>query len=517
MRLSFPILAVLAATSACMTSTDEEDVASTESAIGGNAEVAVDVSPNDAAGKVDERIFGTNILYWVENDAELKDGKIRAELAGAGVKMLRFPGGAVANNYDWKTNSLDDPTIFPRSPDPVNDPIKRTNYTELLDFMSGVPGAEANFVVNIEGAYRESPVSRGKFLKRAADWVHEANIVNKRGVRYWEIGNEEYFPRRYGFSAPDYAAEVVAYANAMKAVDPSIRIGAVGPFSATEGSFIDRLTPSGLQKFESMTDDELDAKKDALGAGQEGLLDWLNGGVKVTPRAWWDVVAEKAGAKLDFIILHRYDATRAKGDFSKPVTLADTIDDIRKVVAKHKSGGFEVAMTEYNVTDDANLKANEHCTVMAEQLIHLMRSKVSFANFWPLQKGDSATSLLTPGGDARPRMEVFGDIAKHVGHHLLPSSVTKGKDVDVVATVDWKTNDSPVKRTMVIVNRARSGRTLHIKHLPGKIDRAVQYYAPDEKTGKLDKRTLDPQHSGNDWAFKMRALSITVLTTTGNQ
>lgn len=170
---------------------------------------------------------------------------------------------------------------------------------------------------------------------------NDAREEHHERARRWisRVGNEEYFPRRYGFSAPDYAAEVVAYANAMKAVDPSIRIGAVGPFSATEGSFIDRLTPNGLQKFESMTDDELDAKKEALGQGQEGLLDWLNDGVKVTPRAWWDVVAEEAGAKLDFIILHRYDATRAKCDFSKPVTIADTIRDVRQVVAKHKSGG----------------------------------------------------------------------------------------------------------------------------------------------------------------------------------
>ena len=49
------------------------------------------------------------------------------------------------------------------------------------------------------------------------------------GVTYWEVGNEVYDKNEIGFaSARRYAQDFVAFAQAMKSVDPHIKVGAVG-------------------------------------------------------------------------------------------------------------------------------------------------------------------------------------------------------------------------------------------------------------------------------------------------
>src|SRR5262249_33149984 len=71
----------------------------------------------------------------------------------------------------------------------------------------------------------------------AADWVRYANVTKQYGVKYWTIGNELYGNGHYGAnweadnhadkSPAGYANGVVAFADAMKAVDPTVKIGAV--------------------------------------------------------------------------------------------------------------------------------------------------------------------------------------------------------------------------------------------------------------------------------------------------
>jgi enterochelin esterase-like enzyme len=112
---------------------------------------------------------------------------------------------------------------------------------------------------------------------------------------------------------------------------------------------------------------------------------------------------------------------------------------------------------------------------------------------------------------------VFGDIAKHVGKHLLRSKVVSGEQVDVVATADWRTATRDVQRTVIVVNRARAARSAHVAHLPGKVSRAVQYHASNANGG-VDRSTLSPRNpkGTNDVYLKLQPLSITVLTMSGD-
>jgi len=90
--------------------------------------------------------------------------------------------------------------------------------------------------------------------QEAADWVKYANVDKGYGVKYWEIGNEVPGNGHYGSaweidqhadkSPAAYANNLVAYSKAMKAVDPTVKIGAV---LTTPGGWPDGITGSGDQ------------------------------------------------------------------------------------------------------------------------------------------------------------------------------------------------------------------------------------------------------------------------------
>ncbi|NLX06134.1 MAG: hypothetical protein GXY33_13430 [Phycisphaerae bacterium] len=58
----------------------------------------------------------------------------------------------------------------------------------------------------------------------AARWVEHANVKNKSGVKYWEIGNEVWI----WLKESEYPVYVREYASAMRKVDPGIKIIACG-------------------------------------------------------------------------------------------------------------------------------------------------------------------------------------------------------------------------------------------------------------------------------------------------
>ena len=63
-------------------------------------------------------------------------------------------------------------------------------------------------------------------MEFAAAWVRYANKVKKYGVKYWEIGNENW--NNDNGTPEEMARMVTALSHAMKAVDPTTKIGASG-------------------------------------------------------------------------------------------------------------------------------------------------------------------------------------------------------------------------------------------------------------------------------------------------
>ena len=151
--------------------------------------------------------------------------------------FIRWPGGNVAQDYRWMLG------VGPRDERATWTNLSWKNEPEPGDFgtdefvaFSRAVGAEPSITVNVEG--------RGATVEEAAAWVEYCNgpasskygaMRAKNGhaasfnVKYWEVGNEIWGNWVRGHSdAETYARNYNRYAKAMRAVDPSIKLIAVG-------------------------------------------------------------------------------------------------------------------------------------------------------------------------------------------------------------------------------------------------------------------------------------------------
>jgi hypothetical protein len=224
---------------------------------GSSPAVQVSVSPGQPLATVPETAIGINGSTY---DANLLDRAVPGLLRGAGISLVRIPGGTESDEYDWKTST-----------DVIG------NFSEAVDFdqfMSVINRAGAQAMVTVDYGtgdiigQRDGTGETGPQI--AADWVRYANIQHHYDVKYWEIGNEVYGNGTYGANwEPDahcqtasgtpvtigsepsqtygcgpaaYAANVKRYVAAMKAVDPRISVGVVLTASGAPNNWPDGVT-----------------------------------------------------------------------------------------------------------------------------------------------------------------------------------------------------------------------------------------------------------------------------------
>src|SRR4051812_48324863 len=168
--------------------------------------VTVTVNARSGLATVADTALGVNDAVW---DSQLGTTAVSDLLGAAGVGMIRYPGGSYADIYHWKDNTAPGGYVAPG--------------TDFDTFMGSVKrtGAQPMIIANYgTGTAQE-----------AADWVRYANVTKGYGAKFWAIGNENYGNGHYGsaweaddhadLSPTAYADEVIAYSDAMKAVDPT--------------------------------------------------------------------------------------------------------------------------------------------------------------------------------------------------------------------------------------------------------------------------------------------------------
>lgn len=180
---------------------------------------------------VQQAAYGVGMSVY-DNDFTPPD--LPGKLKSAGVTALRFPGGSYADLYHWATNSATKGVKAYINP---NDSFRHFMTKDVLP-----AGAEA--IVTVNYGSNQAGTGGGDPAEAAA-WVRYANKVKDWKVRYWEIGNEvggngyfgngweedlhaPYDGHRKGNAALSQAAygrNAVKFIAAMKAVDPTIRIG----------------------------------------------------------------------------------------------------------------------------------------------------------------------------------------------------------------------------------------------------------------------------------------------------
>jgi alpha-N-arabinofuranosidase len=162
---------------------------------------------------------------------------VEATVAALRPAFIRWPGGNVAQDYHWAWG------VGPRDGRPVwtnlswkNEPEPGEIGTDEFIELCRRVGALPTITVNVEG--------RGATAEEAAAWVEYCNgpATSRYGakraenghpepyrVKHWEVGNEIWGDWVRGHTdAATYAQRYLAYARAMRGVDPSIELIAVG-------------------------------------------------------------------------------------------------------------------------------------------------------------------------------------------------------------------------------------------------------------------------------------------------
>jgi hypothetical protein len=452
-----------------------------------------------------------------------------------GIKSLRFPGGALAEQYNWKNRQNDDWA------EPLTNTLAMTDYDEFIALTKSI-GATPNIVVNVHGGY----VSNNKqlFVNLAADWVRDAKAKGYN-IPYWEIGNEVYHPgTRYSLTAAEYADSVIAYSKAMKAVNPAIKIGAVGPTNHTAVAFMDTLTTAGLTKYRSLSMSQLQycLNSTALpegianpgctaGASDAEFARWLNGGATRTGTPWWDVVATRAKGQFDFIVIHRYETgdvkTNPDGTGYPQISTVRQIEN--EVAATRKRIQtlqktlittpplVPFAVTEYNVGASAGRLVNDvaHSAMIAKQMVQYLRMGPIFMNYWPLTMTGHGHALLEPRGSVIYQVNSAGKVMKFFSE-MRPTSVIASNATNAsVYTLATKSADGKVI-DLLIVNTSNQPMLMKYKQTTAKsiLKSSLLQSVPGTNGSAIEEATMPVTRATatGTYDFTMPALGIARVT-----
>jgi alpha-L-arabinofuranosidase len=169
--------------------------------------VSVSIDAAQVIRTIDARLFGINAAVW---DSVFDTANTISMFTDMDNQALRFPGGSLSDEYHWATNTTGTNTwTWATSFDKFAHVATSTNAQVFVtaNYGSGTP-------------------------TEAADWVRYSNLTKGYAFKYWEIGNENYGTWETDTNARPhdpftYATRFKDYFNEMKAVDPTIKIGAV--------------------------------------------------------------------------------------------------------------------------------------------------------------------------------------------------------------------------------------------------------------------------------------------------
>jgi hypothetical protein len=320
-------------------------------AAGPDASAATTASVTVDAGQVLATVpsagVGTNVAVY---DGNMNDSAVPGLLSAAGIKAVRYPGGSYSDIYHWQNNTTDGGYVAPG--------------TDFDTYMSTVKAAGAQPIVTAD--YGSGTA------QEAADWVRYANVTKGYGVKYWEIGNEVYGNGEYGsswetdkhssHSATTYATNLVQYASAMKAVDPSIKIGAV---LTTPGNWPDGLTGPG------------------------DTADWNH------------TVMSIAGTKIDFVIVHHYPTSSGEADLlGKPHAevpgMASTVRSLINQYAGSNAPNVGIAVTEAN--GNMYKDAAPNGLFAPDEYLTWMENGAFTIDWWGLHNGTDCSKVTSVDG-----------------------------------------------------------------------------------------------------------------------
>ncbi|MBN2801996.1 MAG: hypothetical protein JXR91_02760 [Deltaproteobacteria bacterium] len=208
----------------------------------------ININPENEIRKISRSLFGNNGAVWLGKEF-LLNKTLKNKLKTCGVSLLRWPGGSTSDLYhfDLKMPKYGEPLNWLDIHDPSWAPVTG-------DFLSFTKEINATPMIVVNHGFSSYGHLQGKdnlinAANLAADWVEYCNAdddgeninggvdwARKRtldgfeepfNVKYWEVGNEVFGDWEIGHvDGKTYGEHFIAFAKAMKNVDPDIFVGA---------------------------------------------------------------------------------------------------------------------------------------------------------------------------------------------------------------------------------------------------------------------------------------------------
>ncbi|MFZ0678925.1 choice-of-anchor D domain-containing protein [Candidatus Binatus sp.] len=303
---------------------------------------------------VDARHFAVNTAVW---DADFDTSNTINLLTRMGAQALRFPGGSLSDDYHWATNTTDSNTWQ-----------WATSFDSFAQVATTV-GTQAFITVNYGSG---TPAE-------AASWVQESNVTKHYGFKYWEIGNECYgsWETDNNTLAHDpytYAQRFQQYYTQMKAVDPTIKIGAVAI--------------TGEDSYANNTNHPV-----------------VNPRTGQTHNGWTPVMLatlRSLGVTPDFLIYHRYAQAPAaesdRGLLLSNTTWSTDAADLRQQLNDYLGAaapGVELDCTENNsvyTNPGKQTTSLVNGLFLADSICAAMNTEFNSVVWWDLRNGQETTN-----------------------------------------------------------------------------------------------------------------------------
>ncbi|CAM8630747.1 Alpha-L-arabinofuranosidase, C-terminal [Comamonadaceae bacterium] len=390
-----------------------QDVTHAQAVNSSPAGVRVRIALDAVGHTVSPNLFGTN-LQWenVGDGALLNDTSSRIDpfvldsIKETGVSLIRFPGGDLSNTYRWQNG------IGPRAQRKPGKAYAGNAQDSLFgsdELLALTAAAKVGGLITVNAS---------QDVQEAANWVDYLNgaktttwgkvregngFPSPLNVRYWEVGNEVYSPHQPGFqSAQGYADTVKRFARAMKARDPSIKVGAALEVSFTQAPWMPKVLPH--------------------------LVNWN------------ETVLREAGQVLDFVVVHFYAPHETSWNDSKlrshvlaaPEVFQKTLKYLVAQLQKFARPQTEIVMSEFGtafaekIMLSSRIASTEGALFNASLLFAAMREpRVTVAAHWSLIN-NSKYGMAVREGQAwvkRPVFEVYRLLKAWQGAQVLGMSL----------------------------------------------------------------------------------------------
>jgi alpha-L-arabinofuranosidase len=391
----------------------------------GSTPATISIDASSSPGPVNRLIFGHNseacdnarIFSSDTTDANLletgcglwdpaKQAPVPAILdraQGVGMSLLRYPGGSMVCNYDWRkaVGPLSARGDWKFGVDEYLALCKAIGAEPMFtmsDYVLPADQLPAHLASLVE--YLNAPATPDHpWAMKRKDWGHP----DPYGVKWFELGNESasgnmrVLPQRK-YTAEQYAAYANASAAAMRAVDPSIKIGIV-------------MMPS------PGTDVEC---------------------------SWNRTVARLAGKSADYLIVHLYGPDVGKNaadpDFQQACLAvgeqsAAHLDEYQAMALRESGRALPIAITEYNGTLAEEKASYRLSYLLAFECADLLRiylqpeHHVLTASYWEFLNGAFGlvrSDRMAPDGGTiteEPAYTLYKLWADHLGTKLATTHV----------------------------------------------------------------------------------------------